>query len=149
MDVRSVLLLVLTHEQQHGRVACLIQHRLTKVDCGNREVLQFFLQEDERQKKKMLTGAKRWSVSSATHSVQHIWLDKNCCIPEHRAALTPICWWIFSQGHISLSFNFIFSSLTKFFRRITCTHIAWVSNLRPADQIWYLLTFYLVPKVLF
>lgn len=45
VDVGIVLVLVLTHEQQHRGVAGLIQHRLTHVDGGEREVLQFLLEE--------------------------------------------------------------------------------------------------------
>lgn len=48
VDVGSVLLLVLTHQQQHGGVTRLIQDRLTQVDGGEREVLQLLLQEHNR-----------------------------------------------------------------------------------------------------
>lgn len=47
MDVGFVLVPVLTHEQQHRWVACLIQHRLAEVDCGEGEVLQFFLHNNQ------------------------------------------------------------------------------------------------------
>lgn len=43
--VRFVLVFVLTHQQQHGGVPCLIQDCLTQVDGGEREVLQLLLQE--------------------------------------------------------------------------------------------------------
>lgn len=43
VDVGFVLVLVLTHEQHHGGVTGLIQHRLTHVDGWKREVLQLFL----------------------------------------------------------------------------------------------------------
>lgn len=43
VDVGFVLVLVLTHQQQHGGVTCLIQDRLAQVDGGEREVLQLLL----------------------------------------------------------------------------------------------------------
>lgn len=46
VDVGFVLLLVLTHQQQHGGVTGLIQDRLTQVDDGEREVLHLLLQEE-------------------------------------------------------------------------------------------------------
>lgn len=49
VDVRFVLLLVLTHQQQHGGVTSLIQDCLTHVDGGEGEVLQLFLQENNRE----------------------------------------------------------------------------------------------------
>ena len=49
VDVGFVLLLVLTHQQQHGGIACLVEHRLTHVDGGEREVLQLLLQEHNRR----------------------------------------------------------------------------------------------------
>lgn len=48
MDVGFVLLLVLTHQQQHGGVTRLIQDSLTHVDGGERKVLQLLLQEHNR-----------------------------------------------------------------------------------------------------
>lgn len=48
VDVWFVLVLVLTHEQQHGGVTCLIQHCLRHLDGGERKVLQLFLQENNR-----------------------------------------------------------------------------------------------------
>lgn len=45
MDVGFVLVFVLTHQEQHRRVARLVQDRLTHVDSGQREVLQLFLQD--------------------------------------------------------------------------------------------------------
>lgn len=50
VDVGSVLLLVLTNQQEDGGVTCLIQDRLTHLDCGKREVLQLFLQGRNRGK---------------------------------------------------------------------------------------------------
>lgn len=44
VDVGFVLVLVLTHQQQHGGVTCLIQDRLAQVDGVKREVLQLLLQ---------------------------------------------------------------------------------------------------------
>lgn len=49
VDVGFVLLVVLTHQQQHGGVTCLIQDRLAHEDGGKREVLQLFLQEHDRE----------------------------------------------------------------------------------------------------
>lgn len=43
VDVGLALLRVLAHEQQHGRVAQLVQHRLAVPDGGQREVLQLLL----------------------------------------------------------------------------------------------------------
>lgn len=43
VNVWSVLLTVLADQQQDRRVPCLIQHCLTVMDCGEREVLQLLL----------------------------------------------------------------------------------------------------------
>ncbi|TNN86994.1 hypothetical protein EYF80_002749 [Liparis tanakae] len=56
VDVGFVLLVVLTHQQEDGGVARLIQDRLTHVDCGKREVLQLFLQEHNRGTSSNLTA---------------------------------------------------------------------------------------------
>ena len=43
VDVGLALVRVLAHEQQHGRVAQLVEHRLAVPHAGQREVLQLLL----------------------------------------------------------------------------------------------------------
>lgn len=45
VDVGFVLLRILAHQEQHGGVAHLVQHRLAVLDCGQRKVLQLLLEE--------------------------------------------------------------------------------------------------------
>jgi len=59
VDVRFVLLLVLTHQQQHGGVTCLIQDRLTHVDGWEGEVLQLFLHHNIRMVREEEVEAER------------------------------------------------------------------------------------------
>ena len=47
VDVRFVLLRILTHQEEDGGIAHLIQHRLAVLDCRQREVLQLLLEEKE------------------------------------------------------------------------------------------------------
>lgn len=45
VDIGLALVRVLAHEQQHGRVAQLVQHRLAVPHCRQREVLQLLLRD--------------------------------------------------------------------------------------------------------
>lgn len=45
VDVGFVLLRILAHQEQHGGVAHLVQHRLAVLDCRQRKVLQLLLEE--------------------------------------------------------------------------------------------------------
>ena len=56
VDVRFVLLRILTHQEEDGGIAHLIQHCLAVLDCWQREVLQLLLEEKEE-------GVTQWGTT--------------------------------------------------------------------------------------
>lgn len=50
VNVWFVLFVVLTDEQKDRRVSCLVQQRLTVMNCGQRKVFKLFLRETKRNK---------------------------------------------------------------------------------------------------
>lgn len=108
VDVGSVLVLVLTHQQQHGRVPSLVQDCLTHVDDREREVLQLLLQ-----------GGQRWQhleTNLHPHSSLPI-----CLLGSH-SSKHKICDQMWRPTSVSQS-----SSLTAL--SVTCRSISWVQIL--------------------
>lgn len=83
MDVRFVLFRILTHQEEDGGIAHLIQHCLAVLDCRQREVLQLLLGEKE--------GVRQWGTIELMGN-SPVYKLPGSLFEERGLAQLVVCW---------------------------------------------------------